>query len=572
MDIKNIYDTYANLSYIDKNNFYGKLFPEQISSLFIKCSDLKNFYNDTYIFLHLFSSLFFELYKYNNNNNNDITLFSNLITLLKIEINYDTSNNDIGILDTINKKFIFNLYAVKTHTTTLYYINPDDNIQKYIKPILNNIETINTNDDFTLNGLYSISNSFEYDLSSLKNLSNIRAIRTSYYTIYNNESRKNKLINVIYDILSQPTENIMSYILYYKIYFHIILYNIVIQSTIRYNYLNNDSLIISNNSSITSIQESIKTVFNNMIYNINELNNNCLNFKNNDYIVDKYKYIKKIAKLNAIRDEYIRIENNLNNTMREYNKYIINYKKIKNYGTFVIIILIMIIISTILITLLGNIDKNFKNNYYLIAFIVLSIITYIYYNNFKHINLYEKFEIINNNCNNNLLYNKNRLSNLKNHVAIYNYILSSMNEYSDKIKEIFDSLRTNIYTVGSKTFSQDANIYLDNLYKEKFLRNKANRIRQISLSNLVETIKKQVLYLFNIILIISLLILILLFGLVLYVNFPFFLTYIIILCTILIIIIIIYFIISIIQPTRMITNKNYWANQNPSKELLVRIK
>jgi hypothetical protein len=589
MNDNNIYDNYANFSYIDEKNFEGKLNPYITSNSFIKCSDINNFYNDTYIYIHLYSSLYFELYKNNNDNRNDISIFKNLIKELKIKIEYNTENNSIGSLNTTNKTYTFNLYAVKNYNFSSYDIYNNININntninllntnnyynyntlentRYISPVLNNIILPTSTDDFTLNTLYNISeNNVEYNKNNINNeIKNIISSTSDYISI----NRKKKLLNIIKEILSQQHENILSYLLYYKIYYHIILYNITLQIKFRENYLNNNNDL---RDTINDIQKNnIINTFTNMINNLDNINNNILNFNNNDYIKDKYNYTLKIENLNAIKKEYARIENNLNNTIREYNKYIKNFKTIKTFGNFIIIFLIVIIIITILITILSTLSFNFKNYYYLGTFIILSIITYIYYNRFKYINLYERFQAIaNETCNKSLTYNSKSYINKKNHALFYNDIVEYMNNYNKKIKDTSNNIKTNIYTIGNKVFSQDADIYLYNLYKEKKQQNESNRIKQSSLSNMLETLRKRVVYLFNVILLISLLTLILLFGLLLYINFPFFLTYIVIVCIILLFIVIAYFMIAIVQPTRMVANKNYWANQNPSKNLLVKL-
>lgn len=106
---------------------------------------------------------------------------------------------------------------------------------------------------------------------------------------------------------------------------------------------------------------------------------------------------------------------------------------------------------------------------------------------------------------------------------------------------------------------------------EKKNLNEANRLKKVSLTNLIEGMKKQILYLFNIILLLSCLTIILLLGLMLHSTYPFLIIYILILCSILVIITIIYFIFAIIQPTRMVANKNYWANNRPSENILSKL-
>jgi hypothetical protein len=128
-----------------------------------------------------------------------------------------------------------------------------------------------------------------------------------------------------------------------------------------------------------------------------------------------------------------------------------------------------------------------------------------------------------------------------------------------------------MYTIGSKTFSQDANIYLYNLYLEKKKLIESNKIKSINLFNFIEIIKKNMNYLNNIILIISLFSIILLISLIIYSIVPFLYIFIIVICIILISVLIIYFVFTIVQPTRMIANKKYWASVNPSSKTINRI-
>ena len=217
--------------------------------------------------------------------------------------------------------------------------------------------------------------------------------------------------------------------------------------------------------------------------------------------------------------------------------------------------------------------------------------TFIYYNKFSHINLYERFtnvyvpDIYNTNAtrapvadtnsaciaNTFDLSDPTQIQRRNTHINYVNGLSMELNAYNEKINNIMNGLRTNIYTANYGVFTKDGNNYLYNLYIEKKNQNESNRIKKVALANMLDTMKRHIVFLFNIILLISLLTIILLIGLILFSNFPFYLNYIIILFIILIIIIIIYFINSIVQPTRMIVNKNYWANKNPSKILLAKV-
>jgi hypothetical protein len=154
------------------------------------------------------------------------------------------------------------------------------------------------------------------------------------------------------------------------------------------------------------------------------------------------------------------------------------------------------------------------------------------------------------------------------HAAVYNSLQAKMNEYINAYTDLLNNIRVNINTVGSKTFSQDANIYLYNLYLEKKRQVEFNHIKLTNLFNMIEVIKKQINYLFNIIFAIACFLIIILIALVLYSTTPELYIFIIILCIVLITILMIYFAYAIIQPTRMIANKNYWASLNPSKKAI----
>ena len=158
-----------------------------------------------------------------------------------------------------------------------------------------------------------------------------------------------------------------------------------------------------------------------------------------------------------------------------------------------------------------------------------------------------------------------------NHASIYNRLVTSINEYNTEIKNIMDSIGSNINTDSYSIFTHDADTYLNNLLIQKSGENDANKNKTITLNNTIEVIKKRITYIFNVILLIAFITIIIILGLILYLNIPFYFKYIIALCSILIFIVIVYFIYIIVQPTRMIANKNYWAIVNPSQKLMSKI-
>ena len=316
----------------------------------------------------------------------------------------------------------------------------------------------------------------------------------------------------------------------------------------------------SDYSSFLSITE-INTTYGNLIKNITDCITKIkkLNNINSDFLIEKNKYISKINILNSLTDEYNKIQDNLNISIKLYNQQYKVYNIIKKYAIYVIIALIIKIIIIFFLSIFPIFSNEIKYGIYIILLIILIIITFIYYINFKYINLYEKF------------YSQPPLitkSSPSQNTEFYNVISPYINKYIKAVKELLDDLRMNIYTVGSKSFSQDTNTYLYKYYLEKKKKNTNNNIKLTNLFNIIEVIKKQIIYLFNIVFIIACFIIILLISLILYLIVPYLYIYIIILCVILITILMIYFAFAIIQPTRMIANKNYWANNNPSKNTI----
>lgn len=671
-NITNIYESYLEMSFINHRNFNGKITPSAIVGSFIPCFRVKEFYIDSLIYLHLYASLYYELINFIKTNNNDISLFKSCIDNLTIQIingqNSKPGYTNIighldygsGSIDNRNKRvtkaeFKFSLTSFKNYYNDNtgtgyfeYYPTPSAEERYFIlKPVVNNISAISSytapQTVVELYGLasgstntniyyYSTTNTITTPTAIPSTHNDIKTIELgSYSPNYNAASRVNMLNKIIKDILSQGHANIMSYLLYYTIYYHLVVYNTCIQNDINNYYLHN---IAAFNNSLTT-KTALKTVFNdiaetgtgsstsfavdfstagaNYRQNINTINslighlttnigtleNTYLGAGSVEYTNNKTKYADKIGVLNDIKADYDRIQTELNITIKDYNKYIKNFQAVKTYANFIIMVLIIVIIITIAITVLDSITPNFKNYYYIIAFFILSFITFVYYNKFRYINLYERFTDIYNaydyreastsppasgstsnpvpNSNSSCISNtidiggETDVKKKNSHISFINALTDKLNLYIKATTNIMNGLRSNIYTANYGVFAKDGNNYLYNLYIDKKSQNEANRIKKVALANMLDTMKRHIVYLFNVILLISILTIILLLGLILFSNFPFYLNYIIILCVILIVIIIIYFINSIVQPTRMIVNKNYWANNNPSKYLIAKL-
>jgi hypothetical protein len=492
---------------------------------------------------------------------------------------YGTSYNPGGgIISTTTTTFTPN----KNSHYNEYITSGDSLVTKYTThlPMLLNTETKNSTATFVTDtnpaSLYGIE--FSKTLLgtfAIPNDINDEKIDITYDLTY----RQDRLKATIKQILNNNVETMMGYLLYNKIIYNIVLYNIEIQYSIRTNYINstvnaNKGVLNYISANTANIITPIRTKINNMKANIESLKENLFKQDESDYVQKKYKYLDKYDELQSMEKDYNKIHNALNVSVKDYNKYIKNFTSIKKYANYIIIFLIILIIITVIITILTNITEQFKNSYYIITLIILLIITYLFYNRFNHVNLYERFSLTAPYV---LTASSASSSSLAltiekdNYAHFSNNIADQLTQYNNEYKTIISDLKINIYTIDNKIFSTGTDNYLYKLYMEKKNLNEANRLKKVSLTNLIEGMKKQILYLFNIILLLSCLTIILLLGLMLHSTYPFLIIYILILCSILVIITVIYFIFAIIQPTRMVANKNYWANNRPSENILSKL-
>lgn len=479
----------------------------------------------------------------------------------------------IGYLTT-DKIYTFNLNVFNTYyNSTLQYNNEGQKsiLVKDRAPVILNISDYPSDNKPTL---FSITTN---EILKNRNYSN-QAI-TDY-----NTDRTKKFDNIINNILNQDVNNILGFLSYQVKYYNVIILNTSIQRMIYKYYLNDNSInlntvgiFLDGNSKYDNLH-TVKNHIDQMRVNLININADSKKV-NNIYSETTANYPAKIDKLNINEKDYRKTQDALNAAAKNYNQYYNNYNKLKIYASSIIIFLVILIITTIVITVFPFFNANSKNTYYILILILLIILTVLFYNNFSHINLYEKFTIIPNgqtfqsiNCASRIVYNPNTknpaLNNAQrgNNYDFFNQIIENLSRYNNEYNDLNTQMSSGIYTNDNKVFEQDADNYLNNMYIDKKRKIDIFRIKRTSLVNLVEAIKQQIIYLFNIIFIICLLTIVLLFALLLYVNMPQLMGLIIGLVSIAIILIIIYYIYAVVQPTRLIANKNYWANKNPSEE------
>ncbi len=442
----------------------------------------------------------------------------------------------------------------------------------------------------------NIGVSGKYDKSGNNNYNESETISDNKYS--NNAVRKKRFRSVMKEILNTSPQKIFGYLLYQKIYYNRIVCNISFQLYLREIYLNNStvksSLTTSETTFITSAITRLETHINNLTNNLATLQVS-INNSSADYTNDKDFYISRIKLLNNTSSNYNETLESLNNTASNYNQYINYYQKLKKYVSVILVFLILLIIATIVITIVPSIDFNAKNTYYILMLVILIIFTIIYYNNFKHVGLYEKFipayyssgnDTCSGTCirisigvapaaatngkatpvNPDSLTDSERNQN-NNHATFWNKLASNsaLINYRRVSNKINEDVGTVLYITNNKAYSKDSNDYLYKLYVEKTRKIDVDKLKKIKLSNIIEALKKQISFIFHVILIISLLTILLLICLIFYNSAIMNIEYIIILAVIFIILLMFYFNYAVIQPSRMKANKNYWSNVSPTE-------
>lgn len=430
-----------------------------------------------------------------------------------------------------------------------------------------NIDSFNTN---LINGVTAVNSVYTFDSSNKNSLNT--GLTTKYNKYKDDAARQQKFRRVIYDILNTPAENFISYLFYNRVYYNVIVCNCSIQNIIRSSYLNKNTINMTDTTSFNSSASlpAIITHINNMKTNLDNLKTS-IDYITSDFIKDKSKYSDKIILLNETKREYYKVETNLNRVIKDYNSYLENYQRIKIYASAIIVFLILLIIGAILITVLPFFNYNSKNTYYIVILIILIVLLGIYYANFRHVGLYETFRDCNTDIN---TYNPlhpdtlTRNNHKTNNYNFFNTIIDYLNAYNNTYSELNDELSASVYIGNNKTYTADANDYLYKLYIDKKRKTELNRLKKVSLTNHIEAMKKQIVNLFNIILVIGFLAIVLLISMIVYTSAPFYLNYVIAFAVIAIIIIVIFYIFASRQSTRMKVSKNYWANKNPTDETI----
>ena len=655
----NYYDQQISKTYITSRNFNGTLSTTSASNELFPCDNLDKYYFDTLLYLHLFSSLYIALEAFQKTINYDVIKFTNAIKVLNIDINNSAQTfSDVFKIIQLNgngtdaspyisvtftfyldnfKKSVIQTDSITTPTgyTSISSINLDQSIVTKMMPITYGLNSFNEVSGYTnieaagyttysTNGYSNIitynSNVKSFTLSSITSGTEKTILETAKTTTYNDESRKQKLYSVIYNILNQDATNIMGYLLFNKLYYNIILCNLSIQADIRREYVNkqftsytskqlygvvggniwtisdtgkNTNIDIDNlgkdkiniaavNSGINNAKTIITKLIDNHFPSISSDTNQQPIFdpttqSSRYFLVSKSNYANKIGLYNDISDRYLTSQDLLNNIIATYNQYIKDFSKMKNYANIVILILIAVSIFIIALSIFPIVNANTKQAIYIIVLIALIVMTYLFYDNFKYINIIETFaastaNVVSNTdgytCAVNTLYTSSNSWARFNNNQFYSVLIQSINDYTTEQTKLLNKIRSNIYIAGARTFNQNTDNLLIDIQRDKLSKIAAFNTKKTNLLNMIEVMKKQLSYTFNLILLFCLFLIILLIALLIYSSIPDAFPFIIGITILLIIIFLTYFIVAIVQPTRMKATNNYWGNLKPSEKTL----
>jgi len=363
------FDENIDKSYFVEKNFNARWGVPTIDNNMIASNYLIEFHYQVSLLLHLYSSLYIQIRKKEIEFDYNINKLSDLVEKLNIKISDDESKG--------NKlyEFIENTFIFYYKTFERYISNPD--------------EMYEDNLDNPVFGYYD--NKYERILNTyISNMipESIINMSLNKYNIDNLVDFGNKFRDIIKTILNQNHQNIMGFLLYQKIFYNVILFNINIQNFVRLNYLNNveETYLIleqDNQSKLNKIINITNNLIKDRTKQIALINFN--NFKNNDYLLEKNRYKDKIKALENVKKNYNKTKDRFNLTMTRYKNNVKTFDKLKifSYGIIILIVLLVLILSILLYL------RKFKYIYFSVILVILIIITYIYYIAFDYIN--EKF-------------------------------------------------------------------------------------------------------------------------------------------------------------------------------------
>ena len=271
------------------------------------------------------------------------------------------------------------------------------------------------------------------------------------------------------------------------------------------------------------------------------------------------KYVKMVEKINSntsdinsISSEFDKYQTNYNKVVNIYNNDLDNYKTINNYYRAIIVIAIVIIVIAIFIFSIPNIDGNAQTGILLITSVIM-IIFYAFY----LVNLKSTETFIN--CN-----YKNATDGINNYGAnldfsTYKQNLLTYNTFLMVMASGFSSTGDTLTPIND--FVDQANL----MRRRRILFYKTKIAEYTHASELLKKSADDYYYLMTLI---YFSIIIALVAMAFYLLFPTMIFTVIIFAILIFLILLIFIVYRINRSTRLFNDKNYWANFNPTPEVI----
>ena len=462
-----------------------------------------------------------------------------------------------------------------------FYTNEISN-NKYYKINIGDIEAAGSETIITTAPTYNASDPCSIDTAgsitlNMKDSSSFvtRANLTIYYNAlianasYNDPDNYLKQRAYVYfealnEIFNTDSTYILTNLKYNMHYYNLVVYNVsILYGLVK---IQSDRLTIASYSgsassysvSTTSTPQQNITPLSTDITNITENIKNISDIfkKPGDYLKVTNDINDTSAKNTNTSDIFYKNQQDLNDTINEYNGELEKFNNISFYYKLVIAFAILLILIIIIIFGTNSIDKNSKISVYVII-ITMVIIAFIIYKQYSDVR--EGFTFV---------YDKVSTAADGTNFTGTPITAGTINSYKIAMAKYIDNLTLSLTNNNISNNITSSLTYIKKISVVKNEKAELYKIKKMNLMNAIEILKKKSSYYYYIIIFIAFSIIIFTFGLILFLISPSMIMQIVILCIIPFIILVYVISYNIQKSTRLAENKNYWANYNPSSTTL----
>jgi len=368
--------------------------------------------------------------------------------------------------------------------------------------------------------------------------------------------------NAFYTLLNDDSPSTLLQTLKLNIYkYNMLLYANLIHYDMYNFILSNPKLKTANITSPAIVRsltsDDVQLDINLLMNNIDTYSSALKNYSQvNIYLNDMEDKLKNLENL---RPEYYESQNELNKIINRYNMLSTSYDKVLfNFKVFLAIALVIIIVLIIVYTLNETyFDSNSKLIIYVIFFIFIIIAYYFYYN----YELVENFDTTSSVL--------TTFAGQGPYVSTGNTKLySSLSSFTQQLNNFNVILLSSIVATPDQKVTDLSKSYIQYYTDSKLEKKEYYKKRFNSLDSAIQLLKKNINFYRSLTGLITFLIVLLVLLLILYIAFPENMTVISCILAIPFVISICSTIYYLSRSTRMYDNKKYWANMNPSDDIL----